>query len=56
VTERKDRPERREVRCWQCKKLLAKVTPQAIRADHDVEIKCSACNAMNYLRGYDEAA
>jgi phage FluMu protein Com len=47
---------RREVRCCQCGKLLAKAATDAVRADRDVEIKCHSCNAYNYIRGRDEAA
>jgi phage FluMu protein Com len=42
--------ELREIRCQQCKKLLCKMTPDAVKASEQIEIKCK-CNAMNYLIG-----
>ena len=34
-----------DVRCPKCRKLLAKMEPQALRAGRLLEIKCGACNA-----------
>lgn len=47
-----------DVRCRQCRRLLAKVTKRALRPEELVEIKCPSCNTRNYLAGYvgDDAA
>lgn len=47
---------RRDVRCWNCHRLICRAAADAIRAGKDVEIKCKDCNALNYIAGYDEAA
>ena len=37
-----------EVRCFNCRRLLCRLEPGALRAEHRVEVKCPKCDAMNY--------
>lgn len=41
-----------EVRCRTCKRLLCKATVSSpLRPAEAIEIKCRACDALNYLMG-----
>jgi phage FluMu protein Com len=45
-----------DVRCRHCKRLLAKITRDALTARAMAELKCGSCNTLNYLVGHvDEA-
>lgn len=44
-----------DIRCRQCRRLLAKNTRSALRQDAMVELKCGSCNTLNYIVGIDSA-
>jgi hypothetical protein len=39
-----------EFRCRTCRRLLLKITPDALKPSSALEVKC-ACKTMNYLMG-----
>jgi phage FluMu protein Com len=41
-----------DVRCRQCRRLLCKQTRNPLKASEMIEIKCGACNSLNYLYGH----
>jgi phage FluMu protein Com len=45
-----------DMRCRSCTRLLCKNTRNALRPGQMIEIKCSACNAVNFLMGRPDVA
>lgn len=42
-----------DVRCHACKRLIAKMTPDALRPGGILQVKCRSCDAVNYRVGID---
>jgi len=42
-----------ETRCRKCRRLLLKVTPDALKPGAKLEVKCGSCNSFNFLIGVD---
>lgn len=42
-----------DLRCRQCRRLLARNTRSALRPGEMLEIKCGHCNVRNYLVGME---